>query len=191
MQILVDSREQNPFLFEGYQAAPELATLPVGDYSLPGFIDKVAIEKKELNDLISCLMNSNRERFEKELARARHYDLFVVVVEASLADVSQGRYRSEMKPQAALQSIITFMVRYGVSFVWAGNRAGAEYVTYSLLSKYLREIGERFKLAMENETPAGEAGAVKRCNCETNKGKFTKTGRGNQAKTSLAQGGPG
>ena len=96
-------------------------------------------------------MNSNRDRFERELARARHYDLFAVAVEANLADVSQGRYRSEMKPQAALQSIVTFQVRYRTPFVWAGNRAGAEYMTYSLLSKYLREIGERYKLAVKSQ----------------------------------------
>jgi len=151
MRILVDSREQNPFLFEGYQAVPETATLTIGDYSLPGFADRVAIERKELNDLISCLMNGNRERFEKELARGRHFELFAVVVEASLADVSQGRYRSEMKPHSALQSIITFQVRYRVPFVWAGNRAGAEYYTYWTLAKCLREIEERFKKATKGQ----------------------------------------
>ena len=151
MQIFIDTREQAPFTFKGYDVAPETATLPVGDYSLPGFQDRAAVERKELNDLIACLMNGNRERFERELARGRHYDLFAVVVEASLADVSQGRYRSDMKPQAALQSIITFQVRYRIPFVWAGNRTGAEYMTYSFLAKYLREIDERYKLAVKGQ----------------------------------------
>ncbi len=155
MKILIDTREQAPFTFRGYQADPEPATLPVGDYSLPGFQDRVSIERKSLDDLVGCLRGSNRERFERELARGRHYDLFVVVVEASLADVSQGRYRSEMKPHSALQSLITFQVRYRVPFMWCGNRAGAEYMTYSLLSKYLREIGEKYRQA----TKAQEAGA--------------------------------
>jgi DNA excision repair protein ERCC-4 len=155
MRILVDTREQAPFTFQGYEVAPEPATLPVGDYSLPGFTDRVTIERKELNDLVSCLMNSNRDRFERELARGRHYDLFAMVVEANLADVSQGRYRSDMKPQAALQSIITFQVRYRLSIVWAGNRKGAEYVTHSLLSKYLREIGERYHAATVAQGPIG------------------------------------
>ncbi len=75
----------------------------------------------------------------------------MVVVEAALADVSQGKYRSDMKPQAALQTIITFQVRYRIPFTWAGNRAGAEYMTYSLLAKYLREIGERYKLAVKTQ----------------------------------------
>ena len=95
-------------------------------------------------------MNSNRDRFERELARGRHYDLFAVVVEASLADVSQGRYRSDMKPQAALQSIITFQVSVSCPVRVGGNRTGAEYMTYSFLAKYLREIGERYKLAVKD-----------------------------------------
>ena len=98
MRILIDSREQLPFTFERYQAETEQATLPVADYSLPSFEDRVAIERKELNDIIACLMNGNRERFERELAKLRFYDLAAVVVEASLEDVSEGRFRSEMKP---------------------------------------------------------------------------------------------
>lgn len=144
---MIDSREQLPFSFSKYEVTTEVVTLPVGDYSLPGFTDRVAIERKALEDLVSCLMGSNRERFERELYRGRHYDLFAVVVESTLADVSRGRYRSEMKAHAALQSIIAFQVRYRVPFVWAGNREGAEYITHSLLSKYLREIGERYKQA--------------------------------------------
>jgi DNA excision repair protein ERCC-4 len=100
---------------------PEPATLPTGDYSLPGFEDRAAVERKSLNDLVGCLKGSNRERFEKELARGRTYDLFCVVIEAPLSDVSQGKYHSDMRPQVALQSIIAFMVRYRVPFVWAGS----------------------------------------------------------------------
>ncbi len=154
MRILIDTREQMPFTFSGYDVDPEPVTLPVGDYSLPGFQDRIAIERKSLNDLIACLMGKDRERFERELIKGRAYDLFAVVVEAALADVSQGKYRSDMRPQAALQSLITFQVRYRVSFVWAGNREGAEYVTFSLLSKYLYELERRFK---QQATKAQEA----------------------------------
>jgi ERCC4-type nuclease len=154
MIVLIDSREQAPYRFTNYDVTPEVVALPVGDYSLPGFQDRVAIERKELNDLIGCLMNGNRERFERELYKARYYDLFAVVIEAPLSAVSQGEYRSEMRPHAALQSILTFQVRYKVAFVWAGNRAGAEYIVHGLLSKYLREIGERYKVATRAQEQA-------------------------------------
>ena len=133
---------------------PEPATLPWGDYSLPGFTDRVGIECKSQNDPVGCLMGTGRDRFERELASGRHYDLLAVVVETSLADVSQGRYRSETKAHSALQSIITFQVRYRVPFMWCGNRAGAEYMTHGLLSKYLREIGERFRQATKAQEKA-------------------------------------
>jgi ERCC4-type nuclease len=151
MKIIIDTREQLPYAFQGYEVKIETANLPVGDYSLPGFEDRAAIERKTLNDLVGCLMGKDRTRFERELTKGRAYDLFAVVVEAALSDVSQGKYKSDMKPHAAVQSIIAFQVRYGVSFVWAGNRSGAEYYTYWLLSKYIREIGERYKLAAKGQ----------------------------------------
>jgi DNA excision repair protein ERCC-4 len=70
-----------------------------------------------------------------------------LVVEATLADVSRGKYRCDMKPHAALQSIIAFMVRYQVPVILAGDRKGGEYIVYWLLAKYLREIEERHKQA--------------------------------------------
>ena len=147
MRIIVDSREQRPFPFAKYEAEAERATLPTADYSLPGFEDRVGIERKELGDLISCLMGANRERFERELRRLSAYDLKAVVVEASMRDVADGLYRSEMKPHAVLQSIFAFQVRYGVPFLFCGDRAGAEYTAFWLLAKFMREIEIRFKAA--------------------------------------------
>jgi ERCC4-type nuclease len=155
MILLADTREQAPYSFAKYEAEVARAALPAGDYSLPGFEDKAAIERKELGDLIACLMGANRGRFERELARLRPYECRAVVVEASMQDVAQGRYRSDMKPHAALQSIIAFMVRFGVPFLWAGSREGGEYVTFWLLAKYLREIEERHKAAAKGQA-AGE-----------------------------------
>ena len=78
---MIDSREQAPFTFASYEVKPEVVALPVGDYSLPGFQDRISIERKSLEDLIACLMGDNRDRFERELAKARHFDLFAVVNE--------------------------------------------------------------------------------------------------------------
>ncbi len=146
MKIIIDTREQLPFTFDRYEVETEVNGLPIGDYSVPGFADKVAVERKSLEDIIGCLKDKGRDRFEKELSKAQPYELFAVVCEASWKDLAQGNYRSEMKPQAVCQSVITFQVRYGVPFIWAGSRAAAEYITYSLLQKYAREIDERYKL---------------------------------------------
>jgi len=63
-----------------------------------------------------------------------------VLVEATLEDIGHGRYRSNMKPKAALQSIFAFMIRYRVAFLFCGSRRGGEYVCHSLLSKFLYEM---------------------------------------------------
>lgn len=151
LRILRDTREQKPYAFERFGVECIPATLDTGDYSLPGFEDRVAVERKSIDDLIGCLMGSDRARFERELSRGARYDLFCVVVESSLEDISKGRFKSNMKPHAALQSIFAFQVRYRVPFIWASNRAGGEYVTHSLLSKYLEEIEKRYRKAIDAE----------------------------------------
>lgn len=156
ISIIIDTREQAPYTFDAWEVTTTRAGLPTGDYSVAGFEDRVGIERKSLDDLISCLMGDNRQRFERELARGRVYELFAVVVEADLTDLARGRYQSQMKPEACLQSVTTFFVRYGVPFMFCGNRAGAEYMTYSLLAKYIYEIRKRFDMARKVEAKKNE-----------------------------------
>ena len=114
MRVIVDSREQAPFPFRGprYEGVTvEVGGLTVGDYSLAGLTDRVAVERKSLPDLVMCL-GRERERFERELARGAALDAFCVVVEASWADLAGGQYRSRMNPHAACQSVAAFMGRY-------------------------------------------------------------------------------
>lgn len=149
MKILVDTREQKPFAFVGsrYYAdvTTERATLSAGDYSLAGFENRVAVERKELGDLLNCLGN-DRERFARELSRSLELDAFMVVVEASYADIATGKYRSRINNHSAMQSIVAFMIRYDCPFWLAGTRAAAEYATYSFLwqfSRGVRRLSER------------------------------------------------
>ena len=158
MRIIADTREQRVFSFSKYEAEVERAALPTADYSLPGFEDRVGIERKELGDLVGCLMGANRERFERELRRLSTCELKAVVIEASMRDVADGAYRSEMRPHAVLQSVLAFQVRYGVPFLFCGDRASAEYTTFWLLAKYAREIEERMKMMTKAQASAkGEA----------------------------------
>lgn len=118
ISIIIDSREQAPYSFDRWPVTIEQAGLPTGDYSLAGFEDRAGIERKSIGDLVGCLMGKDRERFEKELARLRAYELAAVVIEADLQDLARGRYKSKMKPEAALQSISAFYIRYGVPFLF-------------------------------------------------------------------------
>lgn len=145
LKILIDTREQTPYCFEKYPVESETAALTAGDYTLAGFQDRIAVERKSLNDLMGCLTGKNRERFEKELARAGSFERFVVVIEADLKDISDGKYKSDMKPHAVLQSITAFFIRYKIPFLFCGNRDGGEYMTHSILQKFYYEIEKRFE----------------------------------------------
>jgi len=149
MIIIQDTREGLPYKFERWNIEIKTSGLKVGDYSIQGFEDKISIERKSLNDLIGCLTGSNRSRFERELSRARSFELFVVIIEADLLTITSGQYHSVMNPDAVLQSIVAFHIRYGTPFLFAGDRCGAEYLTYSLLQKFLYEIKKRFKQSQQ------------------------------------------
>lgn len=147
MQILIDTREQKPFAFMDpiYQPITTSSQgLQIGDYSLAGLQDKIAIERKSLDDLVQCLCRE-RERFERELVRGAGLDVFAVVVEADWQALAKGQYRSRMNPHAACQSVAAFTARYRLPFIFAGSRKGAEYVVWSILRQYLESARKRFE----------------------------------------------
>lgn len=139
MRLLVDTREQTPYRFDRYGVEIIRAALPAGDYSLPGFEDRAAIERKgSLDELVLCL-SSDRGRFERELQRAATLDFFAVVIEGSFTDLMAGRFRSKMTVNAVVETVAAFTVRYRTAFLFCGGRAQAERMTFSLLSKFERE----------------------------------------------------
>ena len=142
MKIIIDNREQRPYEFTGTET--ETGTLETGDYSISGASHLIAIERKTADDLIGCLTR-HRERFERELHRGRALQYFALVVESSLLELSNGHYRSMMKPKAAIQSLLAFSVRYDLPIFFAENRDFGQRVTESLLLKFAREQEKRPK----------------------------------------------
>ena len=140
MLIVVDSREQCPFPFthERYEAKTKQGALTVGDYSLAGLEDKVAVERKSLPDLVACL-GRERERFERELMRG------AALAALNCRMLARGEYRSQLKSHAACQSVLAFTARYRVPFLFAGTRGAAEYMTWGFLRQYLESARKRWR----------------------------------------------
>jgi DNA excision repair protein ERCC-4 len=164
LTIIVDSREQAPYAFDRFEGVTvRRAALETGDYSLPGLEHIVCVERKSVDDLVQCL-GRERSRFERELSRMRSYVLKAVVCECNLEDIARGRYRSAMTPQSALQSVFAFMIRYGVNFVWAGNRRGGEYATHALLHRYAQELQKQVDAIRKHSLCAKEQPVTGVCN---------------------------
>lgn len=150
MQIITDTREQTPYTFSRYPVEVIPGALTAGDYSLPGFTDEVAIERKELSDLLGCLTH-DRDRFTRELERLRGYQSAALLIEAPLAIIQAGRYRSRMKPDAAVQSIFSIMQRYRMPVYFAKDRTDGEAFVYDFLRHFLRHAAERYKAVAAQE----------------------------------------
>ena len=126
---IVDTREQQPLCLDPLQS--ELGTLPTGDYSVRGLEQVVAVERKSLDDLLACV-GRERERFEREVQRLLAYPVRALVVESFWSNVEQGGWRSQVKPQAVVGSLLGWIAR-GLPVVMAGDHAKAGEFTSRLL----------------------------------------------------------
>ena len=143
-KILIDSREQTPLEFPGYET--EGASLTAGDYSLYGLKELVAIERKALPDLVRCCTNSERDRFKRELHRLQAYRCKGVVIEACFQDALQGNYKSQLNPNALIASVSSWQLKYNVPFIWAGTPDGAARATIELLTQFFKQCQKFAKI---------------------------------------------
>lgn len=150
-----DNREQLGYLFEGFKADAsegnrplvvrvEDVTLQSGDYSLIGYQDQVAIERKSFEDLFSTL-GQGRERFVRELERLNEMDFAAVVCEVGWREVAFHRpVHSRMSSKSVVRSILAWSQRYiRVHWFMAGDRRMGEAITFRLLERYYKDQMKR------------------------------------------------
>lgn len=144
--ILIDTREQTPLDIQAYPT--EVVGLPVGDYGIKGFSDwtnpQFIIERKSLSDLIGSL-TSGRPRFMREIERLRQFRFAAILIEANEADVVNGEYLSNAKPQSIIQSLSAIQVRADVHIIWAGDREGAARTLEKLARQFIRGIEKDYR----------------------------------------------
>ncbi|MFC1833559.1 ERCC4 domain-containing protein [Thermodesulfobacteriota bacterium] len=142
--IAVDTREPVDGGFSPHFNRPWVRRkLDTGDYSILGAENWVAVERKSLNDLVSCFCKE-RERFVRELERFQSIRHRWIICEGSYRDLLRGKYVSKMKPRAAWESCIALMVRYQIPcpMVSGSSHTGAQ-LCQSLLLRWFREHHKR------------------------------------------------
>ena len=136
--IIIDTREQEPYSFDSRLVAAVRRALPAGDYSVEGLVDRVAVERKSLDDFVSTVIHA-RQRFRQELRQFAGYRAACVVVEAGVADVLLQRYRGEAHPNAVLGNALSIILDFGVPVFFCGNRqAACQFVQAYLLAAHAR-----------------------------------------------------
>ena len=142
--VVVDTREQRPFRFPpDVQTAS--GTLATGDYSVQGFEEQIALERKSLPDLLACIVGKransnpnpdNRARFQRELRRLGAYQCRGVLIEANVDDLFTHDHHCKVHPNAVIGSLSKWSLRYRVPFWWCGS-AGPQ-IALSLMHNYIQ-----------------------------------------------------
>ena len=132
-QIIVDSREQKPFHFEGHTLIE--SKLEYGDYSLhPN--NKLAIERKSLGDLYGTL-SGGRERFEREIQKAKKLEGYIIViVESTLNNMMYQKQKfGKASGEFIAHNMRQLLRKYdNLQFVFCDDREDAKIKTLHLLA---------------------------------------------------------
>ena len=113
--------------------------LKSGDYSIDGFEDRVAVERKSLSDLYGSL-GTGRDRFEREMVRLKDFEFAAVVIEAPWSTIiNKPPSRSRLKAVSVVATIIAWMQRYRVHWITCPNRIFAEKITHRILDRWYRD----------------------------------------------------
>ncbi len=119
--------------------------LPMGDLSLPGFEQRVAIDRKQLGDFIGCITH-DKERFTRLLVKMAELEFAAVVIEATLADVRARTYRSQVAPAYVVGAAARITTKYGVPVFFCGSLDTTTDFAVRLLRCWWRDRGLRLPI---------------------------------------------
>ena len=136
MKICVDSREQatkqSERRYADFGVPFERGKLDFGDYSavftLPDgsefdLRESCTIERKQSIDELCGCYTHDRARFEREFERAKAVNgkIYLLIEEGSWEKAYGGKYRSQMKPQALVASMLAWLARYDCQIIMVGK----------------------------------------------------------------------
>jgi len=145
MKIVIDTREQLPLHFRRSKnlEGTVRGTLSTGDYSILGWEDKIAIERKSPADLFGTLGTDNK-RFKREIERAiTRLDYFAIIVECSQTVILNKSFDGahnikKMRGDVVIKILSTLQVKYGIPVIFCNGRAEASSIIRHLFYAYLR-----------------------------------------------------
>ena len=140
--LLKDSREPiDKYLFKSAEFKEKVllirTKLDCGDFSVLGADNKIFIERKTTEDLISSFTHG-RERFKRMWERSAGYQLRYLMIEGNLSDILAEEYRSVTPSQCIIGSIMSWSLCYSFSWFIVSNIYEGQKMVYRLLLNYKR-----------------------------------------------------
>lgn len=145
--VIADSREQvNGHLIawlDQHHIQHKSRALETGDYSVmlgdTTFEDEVVVERKANLDEIAGNFTSGRDRFEREMIRAKAggIKVFLIVENASWTDIFLHNYRSRLEPRSLFASLMSWQAEYNLTVIFCKPSETAK-ILYSTLYYWVR-----------------------------------------------------
>ncbi len=142
---LIDTREKTPWNFTFSQCITEvrIATLKTGDYTVEGFENEFAIERKRSTAEIA--QNFLEPRFKNVLSRLESYKHKFIICEFSLENVLEYPRNAgipkylmagiRLTPAFLLSCLSKIQVDFHIPVIFAGNSAYAEIIAENLMKR--------------------------------------------------------
>jgi DNA excision repair protein ERCC-4 len=121
-------------------------TLATGDYSIQGYESRVCVERKSAADLVGSVTAGNarfRREHERMAAIVKAGGRACVIAEGSLSaiceelDADDGR---RVTGASILGAVASWPFKYGVPWLFAGDRRCAELLAFRVLLKAWKEL---------------------------------------------------
>jgi DNA excision repair protein ERCC-4 len=136
--IVIDSQEHMGYTFERFTnwfSGSIRKRLAVGDYTILGMEEEVAIERKTVPDLVKSIIQERKDFIEK-CERLSEIRKKCLVVEGSLSLVKTPYDETQSHPNAVLGSLLAAQERWNIPVYFLDNFVLAEEFVASMLSKY-------------------------------------------------------
>lgn len=110
----------------------------LGEYTLER---EVVIERKHNLDEICGNFTVERERFEREMLRAKAYNtkVFLIIENASWSDIFLGNYRSKLEPKSLVGSLFSWQAKYNLTIIFCKPEETGRLI-HGLIYYYAREL---------------------------------------------------
>lgn len=143
LRVIVDTRERPTAIsekrYEQFGVPYERRKLDFGDYSAVltlengeefSLCDKISVERKlGFQELCVCFTH-DRERFKREFERAKEAGakIYILLENSTWEAAYAGRYRSQMKSQALIASMLAWLARYRCQIIMCKSETSGKLI---------------------------------------------------------------
>lgn len=141
MEILIDSREQMPYVFRDTETS--VATLKTGDYTIKGYEDIVRVERKAT--VAELAKNVTEKRFWAEMVRLQSFEHKFILCEFSFnavlqypvgSSIPKKRWRYiKIRPPFIVSKIAELEVVYKIPVIFAGSRENSKFLLAAIFKR--------------------------------------------------------